>query len=137
MRRVAPARAGKYPRVRRSLRARSDGCVRAAGSRRELSNIEQSRQGLTPVPACVLVLFLPKPRAGEGVMKGLVCAAVLSLMSISATFAQAPSAPPKMSADEKKAISKTCSDQANQKGLRGKDRRKFRAACIKNGGKSQ
>jgi len=68
-------------------------------------------------------------------MKGLVCAAVLSLM-ISAAFAQAPSAPAKMSADEKKAISKTCSDQANQKGLKGKDRRKFRAACIKNGGKS-
>ena len=69
-------------------------------------------------------------------MKGLVCAAVLSLMSISATFAQAPTAPAKMSAEEKKAISKTCSDQANQKGLKGKDRRKFRAACIKNGGKS-
>ena len=69
-------------------------------------------------------------------MKSLVCAAVLSLMSISATFAQAPTAPPKMSAEEKKAISKTCSDQANQKGLKGKDRRKFRAACIKNGGKS-
>ena len=69
-------------------------------------------------------------------MKGLICAAVLSLLSISASFAQAPAAPAKMSADEKKAISKTCSDQANQKGLKGKDRRKFRAACIKNGGKS-
>jgi hypothetical protein len=72
-------------------------------------------------------------------MKVLICAAVLSLVSIGATFAQpaAPaSAPAKMSAEEKKAISKACSDQANQKGLRGKDRRKFRAACIKNGGKS-
>jgi hypothetical protein len=69
-------------------------------------------------------------------MKGLICAAVLSLLSISASFAQAPTAPAKMSADEKKAISKTCSDQANQKGLKGKDRRKFRATCIKNGGKS-
>ena len=69
-------------------------------------------------------------------MKGLICAAVLSLLSISASFAQAPTAPAKMSADEKKAISKTCSDQANQKGLKGKDRRKFRAACIKNGGTS-
>jgi hypothetical protein len=70
-------------------------------------------------------------------MKVLICAAMLSLMSVSATFAQAPSAPAKMSADEKKAISKACSDQANQKGLRGKDRKKFRATCIKNGGKSQ
>jgi hypothetical protein len=57
-------------------------------------------------------------------------------MSISATFAQAPSAPAKMGPDEKKAISKTCSDQANQKGLHNTDRRKFRVACIKNGGMS-
>jgi hypothetical protein len=42
-----------------------------------------------------------------------------------------------MSADDKKAISKGCTDQANAKGLHGKDRRKFRAACIKGGGKSQ
>jgi hypothetical protein len=73
----------------------------------------------------------------EGVMKALICAAMLSLMGISTTFAQAPSAPAKMSADEKKAISKACSDQANQKGLHGKDRTKFRAVCIKNGGKPQ
>ena len=39
--------------------------------------------------------------------------------------------------DEKKAISKACSDQADQKGLHGKDRKKFRSACIKNGGKPQ
>ena len=70
-------------------------------------------------------------------MKVLICAAMLSLMSISATFAQAPSAPAKMSADEKKAISKACSDQANAKGLHRKDRKTFRAACIKNGGKSE
>jgi hypothetical protein len=70
-------------------------------------------------------------------MKVLICAAVLSLMSINATFAQAPSAPAKMSADEKKAISKACSDQANAKGLHKKDRQKFRAGCIKNGGKSE
>lgn len=70
-------------------------------------------------------------------MKVLICAAMLSLMGISATLAQAPSAPAKMSADERKAISKACSDQASQKGLHGKDRKKFRSACIKNGGKSQ
>jgi hypothetical protein len=70
-------------------------------------------------------------------MKVLAYAAVLSLVSVSATFAQAPSAPANMSADEKKAISKTCSDQANARGLHGKDRTKFRAKCIKDGGKSQ
>jgi hypothetical protein len=69
-------------------------------------------------------------------MKVLICAVVLSLVSIGATFAQAPSAPAKLSADDKKAISKACTDQANQKGLHGKDRIKFRATCIKNGGKS-
>ena len=69
-------------------------------------------------------------------MKSLIGAALLSLMSASATVAQAPSAPAKMGPDEKKAISKTCSDQANQKGLHNTDRRKFRAACIKNGGMS-
>ena len=68
-------------------------------------------------------------------MKVLICTAMLSLLSIGATFAQAPSAPAKMSADEKKVISKTCSDQASAKGLHGDDRKKFRTACIKNGGK--
>jgi hypothetical protein len=35
---------------------------------------------------------------------------------------------------DKKAISKSCSDQATAKGLKGKDRKKFRSACKKNGG---
>jgi hypothetical protein len=70
-------------------------------------------------------------------MKVLISAAVLSLMSISAVFAQAPAAPTKMNPDEKKAISKACSDQANEKGLHKKDRQKFRTACIKNGGNAQ
>jgi ABC-type transporter MlaC component len=72
-------------------------------------------------------------------MKTLMTVTLLAFAIGSATAsAQAPAAPPaKMTADEKKAISKTCSDQANQKGLHGKDRKKFRAACIKSGGKSQ
>ncbi len=77
-------------------------------------------------------------------MKTLISAVLLSFVVGTATaFAQAPAAPAsppaktKMSADEKKAISKSCSDQANAKGLHGKDRRKFRAACIKSGGKPQ
>lgn len=41
------------------------------------------------------------------------------------------------SATDKKAISKSCSDQANAKGLHGKARKKFRAACKHNGGKAE
>ena len=71
-------------------------------------------------------------------MKTLISATLLSFVLGTATaFAQAPAAPAKMSPDDKKAISKACSDQANQKGLHGKDRKKFRSACIKNGGKPQ
>jgi hypothetical protein len=53
-----------------------------------------------------------------------------------ATPAAAPAAPAKaqLTPDEKKAISKSCSDQATAKGLKGKDRKKFRKACKKNGG---
>ncbi len=71
-------------------------------------------------------------------MKILMTATLLCfVLGTAGAFAQAPAPPPaKMSADEKKAIAKNCSDQASQKGLHGKDRRKFRAACIKNGGKS-
>lgn len=49
-----------------------------------------------------------------------------------------PAAKPKteMSA-EKKAISKACSDQANAKGLHGKERKKFRAECKRKGGKTE
>ena len=36
----------------------------------------------------------------------------------------------------KSAVSKACSDQANAKGLHGKERKKFRSACKKNGGKA-
>jgi psiF repeat len=47
------------------------------------------------------------------------------------TTGQPPSQP---TAADKKAIAKACSDQATAKGLHGKERRKFRAACRKNGG---
>jgi psiF repeat len=77
----------------------------------------------------------------------IVIGALLSLtIGVGAAFAQAPAttpstapaaqaaAPAKMSAEQKKAISKSCSDQATAKGLHGKERKKFRAACKKNGG---
>jgi len=41
-----------------------------------------------------------------------------------------------MSAD-KKAISKSCSDQANAKGLHGKERKHFRSECKRHGGKAE
>lgn len=37
---------------------------------------------------------------------------------------------------DKKAISKACSTQADAKGLHGKERKKFRNDCKKNGGKA-
>jgi hypothetical protein len=42
-----------------------------------------------------------------------------------------------MSQDQKKTISKSCSDQATAKGLHGKERKKFRSECKKAGGKAQ
>jgi hypothetical protein len=44
---------------------------------------------------------------------------------------------PAMSASEKAAIAKSCSDQANAKNLHGKKRKKFRSACKKAGGKME
>jgi hypothetical protein len=77
----------------------------------------------------------------------IVIGALLSLtIGVGAAFAQAPAttpstapaaqpaAPAKVSAEQKKAISKSCSDQATAKGLHGKERKKFRSACKKNGG---
>ncbi len=44
---------------------------------------------------------------------------------------------PSMGQDQKKAISKSCTDQANAKALHGKARKKFRSECKKGGGKPQ
>ena len=46
-----------------------------------------------------------------------------------------PAMSSKMSAADKKSISKSCTDQANAKGLHGGARKKFRSACKKAGGK--
>ncbi|MFZ0424558.1 MAG: PsiF family protein [Xanthobacteraceae bacterium] len=45
-------------------------------------------------------------------------------------------APAAGAAVDKKAISKDCSQQADAKGLKGKERKKFRSSCKKSGGKS-
>ncbi len=72
-------------------------------------------------------------------MKSSVVAAVLISLALGAgtAFAENPAAPSKMSAEEKKAISKSCSDQANAKGLHGKERKHFRSECKHHGGKAE
>lgn len=43
---------------------------------------------------------------------------------------------PKAAKPERTAVSLECSKQADAKGLHGKERRKFRSECKKNGGKA-
>jgi hypothetical protein len=75
-------------------------------------------------------------------MKSLISAVVLSvaLGGIATAWAETSTPAPmssdqKTSSDQKKAISKSCTDQANAKGLHGKARKKFRSECKQNGGK--
>jgi hypothetical protein len=69
-------------------------------------------------------------------MRFLVGAALLAFaIGVAPALAQTSAAQP--STDEKKAIAKSCSDQANAKGLHGKARKKFRSACKHAGGKAQ
>ena len=69
----------------------------------------------------------------------IVVSVVLSLMiGMGSALAQASAtAPAKMTPEQKQAISKSCSDQANAKGLHGKERKKFRSECKHNAGKPQ
>ena len=75
-------------------------------------------------------------------MRIFIFAALVALgLDMGGAFAQAPApapqpaAPAKTSASNKMAISKSCTDQANAKGLHGRARKKFRSACKKAGGK--
>jgi hypothetical protein len=78
-------------------------------------------------------------------MMRIVIGTLLSLtIGVGAALAQAPAttpstapaaAPAKMSPDDKKAISKACSDQATAKGLHGKERKKFRSECKRHAAK--
>ena len=72
--------------------------------------------------------------------KSTVVAAIVFSLAIGAGSAVAQNPPP--AADQaaagnmdNKAISKACSDQANAKNLHGKERKKFRAKCKREGGK--
>ncbi len=73
-------------------------------------------------------------------MKTVVCTALLAFsLGLGGAFAQAPApaaGTPAKSDAGKSAISKACSQQADAKGLHGKDRKKFRSECKKNGGKA-
>jgi len=80
-------------------------------------------------------------------LKTLMMTAFAVLIGSSATIAQtAPTAKPvaaqrssaaKSTSDtDKKVISKACSDQATAKGLHGKERKAFRSACKRRGGKA-
>jgi hypothetical protein len=71
-------------------------------------------------------------------MRFVISALLALTIGTAAAFAQAPAAAPaKMTPEQKQAISKSCSDQANTKGLHGKDRKKFRSECKHNAGKPQ
>ena len=70
-------------------------------------------------------------------MRSILSVALLSVAIGTGTAWAQTSAPSPMSQDQRKAISKSCSDQANAKGLHGEARRKFRSECKKAGGKSQ
>jgi hypothetical protein len=81
---------------------------------------------------------------------GLALSVVVLLFGAGAVLAQAPadtkpattdtkpvatpSTPTSNDRASRKAISKACSDQATAKGLHGKERKKFRAECRRNGG---
>jgi hypothetical protein len=81
---------------------------------------------------------------GNPTMKSSVGAMLLSLaIGVGSVLAQGAAPAPTgqggaisgMSSGEKKAISKSCTDQANAKGLHGKARKKFRSECKRAGGK--
>ncbi len=70
-------------------------------------------------------------------MRLMLSVTLLSVVFGMGTAWAQTSAPSPMGQDQKKAISKSCTDQANAKSLHGKARRKFRSECKKAGGKSQ
>jgi hypothetical protein len=70
-------------------------------------------------------------------MKTFGSIVLLSLaIGMGTAFAQDKPAAPPAAAMDKKAISKACSDQADAKGLHGKERKKFRFECKHHGGKA-
>lgn len=58
----------------------------------------------------------------------LIAASLLTSLFVAPAFAQAPAASPGPAVD-KATLSKSCSTQADAKGLHGKARKHFRSAC--------
>jgi hypothetical protein len=78
-------------------------------------------------------------------LKTLIAASAVCLMlgtgaaaaqTAAAPATAAPAGNAKAATTGKSPVSKACSDQANAKGLHGKERKKFRSECKKNGGKA-
>jgi psiF repeat len=75
--------------------------------------------------------------------KSTVVAAIVFSLVIGGGAALAQNPPPAAdqaaggAMDSKNAISNACSDQANAKGLHGKERKKFRSECKRKGGKME
>jgi len=69
-------------------------------------------------------------------LAGLVSGGAMAATATAPATAPATTAPMKKAATPQTAVSKQCSTLADAKGLHGKDREKFRAACKKNGGKA-
>jgi psiF repeat len=74
----------------------------------------------------------------------LLATTMLLLLALGVATALAQSPPPApsgqpaaMSQAQKQAISKSCTDQANAKGLHGKTRKKFRSECKRAAGRPQ
>jgi psiF repeat-containing protein len=70
-------------------------------------------------------------------MRSLVSAVPLALTFGVETALAQPAPPGQPVSAPQPAISKSCTDQANAKGLHGKKRKKFRSECKKASGKAQ
>ena len=81
--------------------------------------------------------FHPMIKEKDPMTRSSVVAAALLVFALGAGAAWAQDKPPAMSASERAAIAKSCTDQANAKNLHGKARKKFRSACKKAGGKME
>lgn len=71
-----------------------------------------------------------------GAMAAMSTTTTTPAATTTTTMAPTTKKPKAAMTPEKTAISKQCSTLADQKGLHGKDREKFRSDCKKNGGKA-
>ena len=86
--------------------------------------------------ARLLASFALAGFVATGAMAATTTTTTAPAATTTTTAAPATKKPKTAMTPEKTAISKQCSTLADQKGLHGKDREKFRSACKKNGGKA-